>query len=125
MASHSEFLREASRADANANSIADGVRTDYRRAPLSARERTMLDYAAKLTRTPSEMRESDVRDLRAVGFDDLGILHIVLLASWFNYITRVADGLGIELDGYIWEKFLQGEPVAWMNESASHPPVAR
>ena len=121
MASHSEFLREVSRVDA----VADQVRIDYRRAPLSARERTMLDYAAKLTRTPSEMRESDVRDLRAVGFDDLGILHIVLLASWFNYITRVADGLGIELDEYIWEKFLKGEPVAWMNESASHPPVAR
>jgi uncharacterized peroxidase-related enzyme len=125
MASHSEFLREASRADATADAIADGVRTDYRRAPLSARERAMLDYAVKLTRTPSEMRESDVRNLRAAGFDDLGILHIVLLASWFNYITRVADALGIELDEYIWDKFVQGEPVSWMNESASHPPVAR
>lgn len=85
----------------------------------------MLDYAVKLTRTPSQMAESDVRDLRAVGFDDLAVLHIVLLSSWFNYITRVADGLGIELDEYIWHKVIEHEEIPWAEQSSSHPPVGK
>lgn len=107
------------------DTVADRVRVDYRQAPLSARERTMLDYVVKLTKTPSQMEEKDVRDLRAAGFDELGVLHIVLLSSWFNYITRVADGLGIELDGYIWGKVLEHGEIPWAEQSASHPPVGK
>ena len=55
----------------------------------------MLDYAAKLTRTPGDMTRADVEALGAVGFDDQGILQINLIASYFNYINRVADGLGV------------------------------
>ncbi len=55
----------------------------------------MLDYAAKLTTQPARVTTDDVERLRQVGFDDRGILQINLIASWFNYINRVADGLGV------------------------------
>jgi alkylhydroperoxidase family enzyme len=55
----------------------------------------MLDYTAKLTRSPVEVSREDLDRLRSVGFDDRAILQINLIASWFNYINRVADGLGV------------------------------
>ena len=55
----------------------------------------MLDYVAKLTRHAWKVTSEDVEGLRRVGFDDRGILQINLIASWFNYINRVADGLGV------------------------------
>lgn len=58
----------------------------------------MLCYVTKLTLEPSCMSENDVGELRAAGFDDVQILEIVQLASWFNYMTRVADALGVEVE---------------------------
>ena len=55
----------------------------------------MLDYVATLTRRPVDIQRTDVDNLRALGFDDTAILQINLIASWFNYINRVADGLGV------------------------------
>ena len=73
----------------------NAIRTDYRSAPLEPADIAMLDYVTKLTKTPWKMTRQDVESLRAHGFDDTGILQINLIASWFNYINRVADGLGI------------------------------
>ncbi len=58
----------------------------------------MLDYVAQLTRDATRLSKQDHESLRAVGFDDKGILQITLLASWFNYINRVADALGVGRD---------------------------
>jgi alkylhydroperoxidase family enzyme len=55
----------------------------------------MLDFAVKLTTAPFKHTPEDIARLRAVGFDDVGILQITLIASWFNYINRVADALGV------------------------------
>ncbi|MCI0379632.1 MAG: hypothetical protein L0215_18645 [Gemmataceae bacterium] len=55
----------------------------------------MLDYAAKLTRHAVRVTPDDLDRLRQVGFDDRAILQINLIASYFNYINRVADGLGV------------------------------
>lgn len=55
----------------------------------------MLDYAVKLTRDPASMSRADVERLRAVGFNDQAILQINGIASYFNYINRMADGLGV------------------------------
>ncbi len=71
------------------------IRHDYRTAPLEPADRAMLDYVAKLTQTPARIVREDVEALRAHGFDDTAILQINLIASWFNYINRVADGLGV------------------------------
>jgi uncharacterized peroxidase-related enzyme len=68
---------------------------DYTRAKLDAADRAMLDYAAQLTRHPAAVMPGDLERLRAAGFSDQAILQINLIASWFNYINRVADGLGV------------------------------
>ena len=68
---------------------------DYTRAPLTEQERVMLDYVAQITRDATRVSPADHERLRAAGFDDKGILQITLIASWFNYINRVADALGV------------------------------
>lgn len=55
----------------------------------------MLAYVDKLTRSCAAVRQNDVEALRDAGFDDTGILQINLIASFFNYINRVADGVGV------------------------------
>lgn len=68
---------------------------DYRKAPISDQERTMLDYVVKLTQDATKVTSQDHEKLRAAAFTDQGILQITLIASWFNYINRVADALGV------------------------------
>ncbi len=55
----------------------------------------MLDYVVQLTRDATGVTPDHHARLRAAGFDDRGILQITLIASWFNYINRVADSLGV------------------------------
>jgi alkylhydroperoxidase family enzyme len=71
------------------------LQTDYQTAPISEQDRTMLDYVVKLTKDATRCRPKDHEKLRAAGFDDRGILQITLIASWFNYINRAADALGV------------------------------
>jgi len=58
----------------------------------------MLDYVVKITKDATRCSLADHDALRAVGFDDRGILQITLIAAWFNYINRVADALGVGRD---------------------------
>ena len=76
-------------------SLSQAIRKDYKTADLTPAERVMLDYVAKLTLTPARVCKEDIDALRGAGFDDTAILQINLIASWFNYINRVADGLGV------------------------------
>jgi uncharacterized peroxidase-related enzyme len=71
---------------------------DYTTAPISEQDRVMLDYVVKLTKDATRCSPADHERLRAAGFDDRGILQITLIASWFNYINRVADALGVGRD---------------------------
>jgi uncharacterized peroxidase-related enzyme len=71
------------------------LRRDYTQADLTEQDRAMLDFAVRLTRAAYKITPEDLDRLRAVGFDDRGILQITLLAAWFNYINRVADALGV------------------------------
>ncbi len=80
------------------NELVEALQKDYRSAPISEQDRTMLDYVVKLTRDATKVSPDDHGKLRAVGFDDRGILQITLIASWFNYINRVADALGVGRD---------------------------
>ena len=75
--------------------LANAIRHDYKSADLCPDERAMLDYVALLTLTPTRITSEDIDTLRLHGFDDKAILQINLIASWFNYINRVADGLGV------------------------------
>jgi uncharacterized peroxidase-related enzyme len=89
--SHLEFLRRVTLDDA----LVEAIRRDYRTAPLEERDRVMLEYAAQITRDATQITGQHQERLRAVGFDDRGILQITLIAAWFNYINRVADALGV------------------------------
>ena len=71
------------------------LQEDYRAAPISERDRVMLDYVVQLTRDATRIGPDDHARLRAAGFDDKAVLQITLIASWFNYINRVADALGV------------------------------
>ena len=74
------------------------LQDDYTRAPISEQNRVMLDYVVKITKDATRVSREDHERLRAVGFDDRAILQITLIASWFNYINRVADALGVGRD---------------------------
>lgn len=69
---------------------------DINAADLSARARAMTAYAVKLTQEPHRMQERDVENLRQAGFSDEDILSINLIASYFNFVNRIALGLGVE-----------------------------
>jgi alkylhydroperoxidase family enzyme len=75
------------------------LKQDFRTAPISEQDKVMLEYVVKLTRDATQCSPEDHKQLRAVGFDDRGILQITLIASWFNYINRVADALGVGREG--------------------------
>ena len=69
---------------------------DYRKAELSPRERALCELAVKLTARAAEIAEPDIEALRAVGLDDAAISDAIQVVGYFNYVTRVADGVGIE-----------------------------
>jgi uncharacterized peroxidase-related enzyme len=58
----------------------------------------MLDYVVKLTLTPGDMVEADVESLRTAGYSDRDILDIVEVTSYYAYVNRIADGLGVQPD---------------------------
>ena len=91
MVSHAEFLRQVTLDD----SLVLALRHDWRTAPISDAERVMIEYVVQLTEDATGVGPAHHDRLRAAGFDDRGILQITLIASWFNYINRVADALGI------------------------------
>ncbi len=76
--------------------IVAALKEDYRRASLSPADRALCDYAAKLTAAPSSMTEADVAGLRRHGFDDRAISDGAQVCAYFNYINRIADGLGVD-----------------------------
>jgi uncharacterized peroxidase-related enzyme len=71
------------------------LQQDYKTAPISNQDRVMLDYVVQLSKDATKIGKQHHEQLREVGFDDRAILQITLIASWFNYINRVADALGV------------------------------
>ena len=59
----------------------------------------MVDYVIQLTKDATKISRAHHERLRQAGFDDKAILQITLIASWFNYINRVADSLGVGREG--------------------------
>jgi len=73
---------------------------DYRQADLSPGDRAMLDYAVQLNSEPWSMGQEDVIALQTAGFEDAAILDIAQVTSYFAFVNRLADGLGVELEPY-------------------------
>ena len=67
-------------------------------APLGGRARALVAFGLKLTRTPAGMREDDVEALRAAGLSDAGVHDAVAVVAYFNFVNRLAQGLGVELE---------------------------
>ena len=89
--SHAEFLRRVTLDE----SLVRALETDWTTASLTVPEKTMVEYVVQLTGDATKITPAHHERLREVGFDDRGILQITLIASWFNYINRVADSLGV------------------------------
>lgn len=76
------------------------LQEDYTQATLTPRVRAMLDYADKLTRTPWDMQRDDLQPLRTADLSDRDILDLNLIVSYFAYVNRIADGLGVSLEDW-------------------------
>ncbi len=92
--SHKEFLRRVT----NDSALVEALAEDYRTAPITEAEKVMAEYAIQITKDASKITREHHARLREVGFDDQGILQITMIASWFNYINRMADALGVGRD---------------------------
>lgn len=73
------------------------IARDFRDAKLDAKDQSMLEYAEKITLSPSEVDEQDVRRLKRAGWNDAEILDIAAVTSYRNFITRMADAFGVQL----------------------------
>lgn len=94
MQHHGAALRAASKDP----ELAPALVRDWRSASISDRLRAILEYTARLTLEPSKMEEADVVRLRDVGLDDAAILNVCEVASYFAFVNRMADGLGVRLE---------------------------
>ncbi len=81
--------------------LVDTLKRDWRSADISLANQAMLEYSEKLTLRPWDMEERDVIKLRDVGFTDAAILDINQVTSYFAFVNRVADGLGVELESIL------------------------
>lgn len=91
---HGEFLRKEVDGDYD---LVMAIARDFRQAKLDAKDRAMLEYAEKITCTPSEVDERDVEKLKQAGWNEIEILDIAAVTSYRNFITRIADALGVQL----------------------------
>ena len=90
---HGGFLRQHS----DDPELASHIMHDYTQADLDEQTRGMLDFAVKLTLHQSSNTKADIEHLRSLGLDDQQILSTVLITCTFNFMTRLADGLGVEI----------------------------
>jgi uncharacterized peroxidase-related enzyme len=75
------------------------LQSDFQKSVhLTDAEKAMLEYSVKLTRSPASLEEADIAALRSRGFSDQAILEINLAASYMNFVNRIADGLGVQLE---------------------------
>jgi uncharacterized peroxidase-related enzyme len=81
-----------------ATRLASAVVDGWRSAPLAPVERALCEFAAKLTLEQREMRSADLDALRAHGLPDRALHEAAQVVAYFNYITRIADALGVELE---------------------------
>ena len=93
---HGEALRRLT----NDDNLVAQLKRDHTSAPISAPDRTMLDYVAKLTRVPASIVEQDIEALRDVGFSDRAILDIAQITAYFAFVNRLANGAIAAIRGY-------------------------
>ena len=85
---------------------------DWAVLSLDGPTRALLRYAEKLTAEPASMTEANVAELRSVGLSDEAIHDATQVIAYFNYINRVADALGVEVES---------DTPKWGGDRPSHP----
>jgi uncharacterized peroxidase-related enzyme len=78
--------------------LAHAVAKDYRDANIAARDRVLLDAAVALTCEPSERKQEDIERMREYGFDDAAILKATEITAYYNFVNRVANGIGVTIE---------------------------
>ena len=81
--------------------MADRIAEDWRAADLNQVDRVLCEYTEKLTRTPADIDLSDITTLRSVGLDDAAISSATQVIAYFNYINRIAEGLGVPVEDWL------------------------
>lgn len=82
------------------DSLVAQLKEDYAAARLDPIDRAIVEYAVKLTRTPAQITQADVRALREAGLSDRAILDVAQVTAYFNFVNRLADGLGVTMEDY-------------------------
>jgi uncharacterized peroxidase-related enzyme len=95
--------------EARASAIEAALRGDEPQRAFAGLELAMLEYAAKLTREPGRMQESDVTRMRSLGADDGQILEVNQVCGYFNYVNRLLNGLGVTLAGDVVGYYASGQ----------------
>ena len=85
---------------------------------LSERDRALCEVAEKMSATPTRMTEDDWQPLRDLGFDDEAVLEVGHIVGIFNYLTRLADGMGLQLDQRLIDLMESGEGLTRTSEEA-------
>jgi len=87
--------------DEEADAFVHAVAGNWRSAPISEQDRALCAFAEKLTHSPARMTPADLDVLRSQGLDDRAIHDAAQVISYFNYINRIADALGVEPEDFI------------------------
>ena len=99
LAHHLANARRLIADDARADAVAAALEAGRPEDAFDGKELALLDYAAKLTTAVGEMREADMKPLRAAGCDDGEILEVNQVCAYFNYSNRLLNGLGVTTEG--------------------------
>ncbi len=94
MKHHGEALRALTKDD----ELVAALERDPASASLDERKRSLIDYALKLTLTPKRLTERDIQALRNAHLTDGAIHDAAAITAYFNFVNRIASGLGVELE---------------------------
>ncbi|HSM43433.1 MAG TPA: hypothetical protein VK969_00290 [Acidimicrobiia bacterium] len=81
--------------------IADQIAVDWRTADLDPADAALCEYTEKLTTAPASVGAEEIAALRAAGFDDRAISSATQVVAYFNYINRIAEGLGVPMEDWL------------------------
>ncbi len=118
MIHHGEFLRAAARDD----HLVYHMEHDWKQGPIDEQERAMLTFVEKLNFQPGKVAAEDVEALRQAGFDEPGVLDIIMITALFNFMNRVLDGVGIRADDSFRDNMERG--TARVKEAAAEGEAA-
>jgi alkylhydroperoxidase family enzyme len=81
------------------DALKDQLVTDYNTADISEQDKLILEYAEKITRDAASITQDYIDELKRHDMPDRMLHDIVQVASYFAYVNRLADGLGVEVEG--------------------------